>query len=183
VSGLYELFSWFCGQTHCWAPGGRLMPVCERCMGLYVGVFAAAVLILLLRPRITNSLLWINGLMMLSMIPFGYHLVPHGALVRTATGFFFGVGLFFYSLLIPGQLLSIDLRPHRVHSFVYACATAAPLPILMFAAAKGPLWSGVALSILSIVGLIIIGAMLLLNFFLLLRAFTCRAHPQAVAGQ
>jgi len=36
------IFSAVCGQNHCLPAGGALLPVCQRCLGLYVGALLTA---------------------------------------------------------------------------------------------------------------------------------------------
>jgi len=90
-----EFFQHFCGSApgHVWAPGGELLPLCQRCTGLYAGAVIAALAMVLLRPRIDRRFLWIHGAFLLLMIPFGFHLVPQGAALRTVTGILFGTGV------------------------------------------------------------------------------------------
>ena len=40
---LQTIFGWVCGQNpgHTWAPGGLMLPCCQRCTGLYAGAFFA----------------------------------------------------------------------------------------------------------------------------------------------
>ncbi len=104
---LNHLFGCICGQNpdHTWSPGGVLLPFCQRCMGLYVGAFVAAALHLALRPVPTNRWLWLNGGFLLFMVPFGFHWLPQGAVLRTITGVLFGFGLVAF--------LSLTLRSRR----------------------------------------------------------------------
>lgn len=89
------VFAGVCGQNpeHTWAPGGVLLPCCQRCLGLYAGASAAAWLHLVVRPRLTARFLQVHGMFMLLMLPLGFHWVAHGALVRTEAGILFGFGL------------------------------------------------------------------------------------------
>jgi len=92
------LTHWFaavCGQDpgHTWAPGGILLPCCQRCTGLYVGAGVAALLHLWLRPRLTSRFLEMHGAFLLLMIPFGFHWLPQGPALRTLTGVLFGFGV------------------------------------------------------------------------------------------
>ena len=98
---LQQLFSHVCGQQHCFVLGGVTLPFCQRCTGLYVGAFFALVCVLIFRPRPRAFLYWIHGVFMLAMIPFGFHLVSHGAVARTVTGVLFAFGLVYYLLLNP----------------------------------------------------------------------------------
>jgi uncharacterized membrane protein len=102
---LAHVFAPLCGQVsaHTWAPGGVGLPVCQRCTGLYAGALAALALQHLLRPVVTRGWLWLHGCFLLLMVPFGFHLVPQDAVLRAATGLFFGAGLVaFLRLPLPG---------------------------------------------------------------------------------
>lgn len=41
---LHDVFGWVCGQSqaHTWSPGDVTLPCCQRCTGVYVGAFVAA---------------------------------------------------------------------------------------------------------------------------------------------
>ena len=92
---LTQGFSWVCGQDaiHTWTCGGLPLPCCQRCTGLYLGSLAAFVLLNLLRPVMTRPVLWVHGLMLMLMVPFGFHWLPQGALIRGWTGVLFGFGV------------------------------------------------------------------------------------------
>ena len=100
---LQHLFAGVCGQNlaHTWTPGGVPLPCCQRCTGLYVGAFAGAALHLWFKPRLTSRFLWIHGVFLLQMIPFGFHWLPQGPFVRTITGTLFGFGLVSFFWLLP----------------------------------------------------------------------------------
>lgn len=95
---LDHIFSFVCGQTpaHTWAPGGLALPFCQRCAGLYVGAVIGVLLQVLFRPRFSTAYQWMHGLFLLQMIPFGFHLVPQGPMIRTITGGLFGLGVVGY---------------------------------------------------------------------------------------
>src|SRR5512133_566570 len=92
---LANIFSALCGQEpgHTWAPGGLLLPCCQRCAGLYAGALAAGVLHLFFRPRLSGRFLEVHGLFLLLMVPFGYHWLPQGPALRAITGVLFGFGI------------------------------------------------------------------------------------------
>ena len=96
-------FSWVCGQNpdHTWMPGGLLLPCCQRCLGLYVGAGVAALLHAVLKPQPTARFLQIHGLFLLLMVPFGFHWLPHGELLRAWTGVLFGFGIVTFLWLTP----------------------------------------------------------------------------------
>ncbi len=88
-------FALVCGQNpwHVWAPGGMLLPCCQRCAGFYAGAGLAVWLHWWLRPRLTGRVLELHGVFLLFMAPFGFHWLAHGALVRAITGVLFGFGV------------------------------------------------------------------------------------------
>jgi uncharacterized membrane protein len=112
------VFSWVCGQdlAHTWAPGGNPLPMCQRCTGFYVGAAIAFVLMLWFRPRMGSGYRWLYTILVLAMTPFGFHLVPHGAVVRTISGLWFGFGVVGLLWLLPGEVLSVIMRRARARS-------------------------------------------------------------------
>jgi uncharacterized membrane protein len=95
---LNHLFAAVCGQNpdHTWAPGGILLPCCQRCLGLYAGAAVAIAMHWWLRPRLTTRFLEVHGAFLLLMAPFGFHWVPQGPALRTITGMLFGFGVVTY---------------------------------------------------------------------------------------
>ena len=109
MSFLDQVFALVCGQepSHSWAPGGNLLPFCQRCTGLYTGAAIAAALQLILRLQPRSAYLWFHGLLLLQMIPFGFHLVPQGPVLRTLSGQLFSLGVVAYLWLVPGSRLAM----------------------------------------------------------------------------
>jgi uncharacterized membrane protein len=105
------LAHWFaavCGQDpgHTWAPGGILLPCCQRCTGLYVGAGVAVLLHLWLRPRLGSRFLEIHGAFLLAMVPFGFHWVAQGPTLRTLSGGLFGFAVATFLWLPFGNYLN-----------------------------------------------------------------------------
>jgi uncharacterized membrane protein len=148
MNGLTELFSYVCGQVNLWAPGGEALPFCQRCTGLYVGGAWVQVLWLAFRPRPTLRVLGMHGILLLLMIPFGYHFVPQGGEVRTLTGLLFAVGLTYFLALNP----ALRWRPWESRSGnerAYWAAILISLPLLLLAVR----WeSGLAAPVLAWIG-------------------------------
>ncbi len=150
MTSLAELFSYVCGQVNLWTPGGETLPFCQRCTGLYVGGAYAQGLWLLFRPRPTLRLLGAHALLLLLMIPVGFHLVPQGGELRTLTGQLFAVGLTYFLALNP----ALRWRPWNGTSGnqrAYWVALFAGVPLLLLAvhwesglAAPVLAWIGVA---------------------------------------
>jgi uncharacterized membrane protein len=112
---LREAFSVVCGQNpdHLWMPGGWSLPCCQRCVGLYAGAAFAIVALILLRPRPTSRFLKCHGLFLAQMIPFGFHWVPEGAVLRTVTGSLFGFGVVAFLWLEPHAALDLPFSSER----------------------------------------------------------------------
>jgi uncharacterized membrane protein len=108
---LAHIFAPLCSQANCWTLDGQTLPFCQRCTGLYVGATLALLGYWLVRPRPTPAMLWAHGLLLLAMVPFGYHLVPQNGTIRTLTGQLFAVGLVGYLSLLP----SSRLPRHKAH--------------------------------------------------------------------
>lgn len=100
---LAQIFSYVCGQLHLCMVSGEALPICERCTGLYVGGVYALMLLAVFRPRVSNLMLWVHGLCMLVMVPFGYHMIEHGSVLRIITGQVFAYGLTYFLLLLPAS--------------------------------------------------------------------------------
>ena len=104
------LAHWFaavCGQDpgHTWAPGGILLPCCQRCTGLYVGAAVAMLLHLWLRPKLTGRFLEIHGAFLLAMVPLGFHWVAQGPVLRTISGVLFGFAVVTFLWLPLSQVV------------------------------------------------------------------------------
>ena len=134
---LRHVFGWVCGQNpaHTWSPGGELLPVCQRCTGVYTGAFVAALLHLAWRPapaptwfRLNGAgvnrgqecprsgapdprWLWLNGAFLLFMVPNGFYWIPQNPELRCGSGILFGFGLVaFLWLTLPARFVIGDLR-------------------------------------------------------------------------
>ena len=139
---LNSCFAQICGQypDHTWSPGGTLLPLCQRCTGMYAGAAVAALLHISIRPRPSSPWLELHGAFLLIMVPFGFHWVPQGSVLRAVTGVLFGFGVVAFLWLVPGRLLAgyPPSRKSRLNpknrQFLYALA-------LLFASGAVP-WMG-----------------------------------------
>jgi len=89
-------------------PGGWVLPCCQRCVGLYAGAAFAVALQILVRPRPTGRFLKCHGLFLAQMVPFGFHWVSQGAVLRTVTGYLFGYGLIAFLWLQARQVFGLS---------------------------------------------------------------------------
>jgi uncharacterized membrane protein len=164
MTGFDWILATVCGQNaaHTWAPGGELLPCCQRCTGLYAGALVATILHGWLRPQVTGRFLTIHGVFLVIMVPFGYHWLPQEAVLRTVTGLLFGAGLVTFlmvSLRAPPAGVGQDRSPGTRGYFLGL--SAAGIGIL---AAAGSAW-GAAARVLSAV--VTIGALALFGLILL----------------
>jgi len=152
---LSHLFAAVCGQNpeHTWAPGGLLLPCCQRCTGFYVGALVAMLLHLWLRPRISGRFLELHGVLLLQMVPFGFHWLPQGPVSRTVTGLLFGSGVVTFLWLVPRARLPAVNARHRPHAtWSYSLGLGASLGLLPVTAAWGDTVGALWLSCLAFGG-------------------------------
>lgn len=99
------IFSFLCSQdpSRSFAIGGHLLPFCQRCTGVHVGLGISFVYLLVsghykksLPPR---SILYVNIASLLIMPIFGFHLFDWGPMWRLWSGLIFGNAI--ASLLLP----------------------------------------------------------------------------------
>jgi uncharacterized membrane protein len=161
---MHQLFSLVCGQVNVWTVGGRTLPFCERCTGLYVGGLYALLLVIVFRPAPGVKLLAVHVLLLLQMAPFGFHLLPHGAVVRTITGELFALGLIY---CLSASLLSAfpSERGHR-NLLVYALAALIGMPLLLLAIRFGGGTTATALAFLGLGGLAVYIVLVIANLMM-----------------
>jgi len=179
------LFSWFCSQgpEHLWSPGGITLPFCQRCTGLYVGACFAAALQLLLRTPNSRPRALLEGLLLLQMVPLGYHWVPQTGTIRTLSSGLFAFGLIGFLARLPSAhwpalvIPAPDRRP-RLH----AVLAAASLGIIMVAVRFGGARTAHVLAWLGFAGALALAALVLINLGLLARSWwrtACRLNRLA----
>jgi uncharacterized membrane protein len=178
---LHQLFSHVCGQnlSHTWSPGGEALPCCQRCTGVYVGAFVAALLHLARRPQPTSFWHWLNGAFLLFMIPAGFHWFSQGPELRAISGILFGFGLVaFLWLLLPEKFTIYDLRftttkhgrrVNRKSQIVNAAALLAALVFTPLLGTSKNSLAAIALALLTAGGALALVLLLVTNFFLAAR--------------
>jgi uncharacterized membrane protein len=127
---LAELFSYLCGQVHLCTIGREAIPICERCTGLYVGAAYVLLVLVIFRPEPSKRMLWFHGLCMLLMLPFGYHFVAHGTMMRMAMGQLFAYGLVYFLLLLPVGSEWQHTSMSRVTMYLVMAVAGIPLLLL-----------------------------------------------------
>ena len=182
---LDHFFAVVCSQNpdHSWAPGGLMLPCCQRCTGLYVGAFAATGLLLWLRPRISGRFLLVHGLFLLQMAPFGFHWLPQGPMLRTWTGLLLGYGVVSYLWLTPASRLQTSPTETAHAMWKYSLGLCASVLLTSAAAVWGGRSGAFLLSVLVFAGSVSLAGLLLANFGLGLISLAglCRhARPGAL---
>jgi len=182
MNWLHSSFSHVCGQNHCWVLGGTTLPFCQRCTGLYVGAFCALIVILIFRPRPNAFLYWIHGLCLLVMIPFGFHMLAHGALVRTLTGGLFGFGLVYYLALNPFTAWGAWKEDSASRTCVYLLVVMLLLPLLLLTLRSGGEATALVMTGLGISGFASLSLLTTINLVVLpgtLRTLLFRSAAQS----
>jgi len=159
---MFQIFGFLCTQdpAHTWAPGGDLLPVCQRCTGLYVGAAFALVLLLRFRPLTDARYRWLHAIFLLIMTPFGFHLVPHGAVLRTTSGYWFGFGVVGLLWLLPEARISDGTGRMASSLKPYLLMGAAGTLLLPFIAIWGGAIASLTLSWLAVAGMAAIAGLL-----------------------
>ena len=162
---LDKVFALVCSQdaSHTWACGGESLPFCQRCTGLYVGAVIALALHLFVRPPQEYRLRQLHALLLLQMIPFGFHLVPQGAVLRTLSGLLFSYGLVGFLWLLPETRLRLSRANESWRLWVYSLCAGASLIFVLAAARWGGVAAGRALSLAGLAGLVGLGSLILAN--------------------
>lgn len=93
-----EVFSWLCHQdaSRSFAPGGAVLSLCARCVGVYVGFVLALPVMAMMRFLGRTAGMWLGGVFVLQVAVFGFGLIQHGATVRAISGQLFAVGVVYF---------------------------------------------------------------------------------------
>jgi hypothetical protein len=101
------------------------------------------------------------------MAPFGYHLIPQNAEIRTLTGQLFALGLVYYLALNPSVRSGLWSRARRENPWLYALGALAGIVGLQFAVHVGGVYTSAALAWLGVVGLLGYSVLAILNLAVL----------------
>ncbi len=183
---LQHVFAFVCSQTpdRSWAPGGILLPFDQRCTGLYVGAAIAVALHASLRFRPSVRVFCLQGLLLLQMVPLGFHLIPHGPVLRILSGQLFSFGVVGYLWLLPASCGWIRQHSDSWRVRIFLLAAGASLVVVPASSAWGGPIAALLLSWLGFAGLMALGALVLVNLTLCgfsiathLRQWPVRATP------
>ncbi len=167
---LSALFAHVCGQQHCWVMGDTVLPLCQRCTGTYVGGAFALCWVAVTRPFPSAWMLRMHALLLLVMVPFGYHLVAHGATMRTATGLLFGFGVSYCLALNPATRVGAFVRCSRTrNTIVYWVGLILFVPTLLFAVHSRSYAAALIVSFLALAGLVSYAVLAVANIVVLSR--------------
>jgi uncharacterized membrane protein len=181
---LQQAFSIVCGQNpaHAWVLGGLLLPCCQRCVGLYAGATFAILVQILLRPNPTGRFLKCHGLFLAQMIPFGFHWVAQGPILRTATGFLFGFGVVAFLWLAPRVALGMPLLKAEGRLWWYYVTLVLGLIGVLAAASSGGRVAGLWLMAWVLIGWLALAVLLSANLALGLVALSRLVFQAFQAG-
>jgi uncharacterized membrane protein len=174
---LRELFFWVCSQQPSWALSGIALPFCQRCTGLYAGAVPALLLHFIFKPRPSTPTLWVHGMLLLFMAPFGYHLIPQSAELRTLTGQLFAFGLVYYLMPLPAGRLGLWQPSSLSDARGYYVACLATLPLLQLGVHLGGARTNIFLSWVGFAGFVLYAALAAANLVLVpLTLWPTRLH-------
>lgn len=180
---LHHIFSFVCGQEHNWIVGGEALPFCQRCTGLYVGAVPTLLVYLWFRPKATSGILWVHGMCLLQMVPFGYHLIAQTGEVRMLTGQLFAIGLIYYLTLLPGDRWPPRQELSRSGIAGYFLSGTATLFLLQAAVIWGGPRTSTMMSWMGLLGLLIYGLLVLGNLLALTIAALSLLHRRTNYSQ
>jgi len=94
TDAIAEVLSHLCGQGHCFVADGRALPVCQRCLGLYLAAAVTAVWVaasgLWRRGLPSRSVFLVHVVMLLAAMTGGLHLIASTPARRAACGLWTG---------------------------------------------------------------------------------------------
>jgi uncharacterized membrane protein len=165
-----QVFSLVCGQhpEHTWAPGGEMLPFCERCTGFYVGAAIALALLFLFRPASGARYRWLHTMLVLWMAPFGFHLVSQDAILRTLSGLWFGFGIAGLLWLLPGERILVKRGRATRRGMVHALLGLTSFVLVPAIADQGGAAAHALLSWLALAGLSALAGLVIANALLLI---------------
>ncbi|MCF7957053.1 MAG: DUF2085 domain-containing protein [Phycisphaerae bacterium] len=171
---MQELFSHFCGQGRSFEIAGEILPLCQRCLGLYIGVLLTALWLCLSRSwrkgLPATPVIILHSIMLLTAMAGGLHVFDPSPTWRFLCGLWTGhVGLTWLVgatvwLRWESQKKAMTSPWHRIDTIkslaAIAAVTAIPIGLLKANILGGWFWSGGAAAGLAITFIAITGAVL-----------------------
>ena len=151
---LLRVFGLICSQNpaRSWAPGGDLLPFCERCTGLYTGAAIALLLQVALRMRFSPRVLLLHSCALALMVPLGLHWVTTGPVMRTVSGVLFGFAVVSFLWQLPARLWHAPVRSGRTMTAYSAGLLVATATVPALARSTEAI-AGAALTAIAVIGL------------------------------
>ena len=132
-----ELFSHICGQDRAFVADGMLLPVAQRCLGLYVGALLTALWLfgsgIWRRGLPSGSIVWLNVALLFAAMLGGLHVIDPGPLWRFACGLWTGHVCLLWLSSVAVQFLrlsrtgALEVLPWRTMDTVQGLALPAAL--------------------------------------------------------
>ena len=163
---LWNVFSLVCGQNpeHTWDLGGGPLSLCQRCLGLYVCGCVCLSLHWALRPRHGLVFIALHGLLLLVAVPFGFHWIQHGPVLRAVTGGLCGFGIGTFLWCVPATVWGFTGKaPRKGAGGWYGVGFCVALLLLPLAEQFGGTLAGWALEGLAAAGVAVFGGLCLAN--------------------
>ena len=180
MSIINYIFSFLCSQdpSRSYEIAGRLLPFCQRCMGLYLGLGITFIYLLVTRHYKKGlppaSIVCVNIASLLMMPIFGFHLLDPGPPWRLWSGLIYGNAI--VSLLLPATY--IVYREGKIFGRYTKRSTLTFFTLFAFLCAL-PLWFPIqsgsfyyAVLTLALTGLLCVLFCLLRVIFFLIRKIT-----------
>ena len=155
------VFGFFCHQdpVRSFTPNGTALAICARCTGVYVGFALALPMLTVVRRLGGRGVMWLHGILVMQVMVFGFHLVPHGPMVRTLSGQMFAVGVVYFLGRTVGRGQSSPGKPTGRWLKVYLLGTAAAVAGLQLLVHLEWAWGAEVVNVLALIGLGIFGGL------------------------
>ena len=193
VDVLNAFFSHFCGQSphRCFWLGGEVLPVCQRCLGVYCGLLLGALAVpgggrreSVIPGRLGRAVI---GGAIAAMVVMGLHLIDPGPMARFLGGCAFGAALSWLGLPVAkAWVAGYPTRPatHRETAAfaLIVCAGSAVLALTLQIDARLPYWVlSTAAALGWLIGFGLLAALVLPYGMKAVRAFL-RKSPRVIAS-
>ncbi len=148
-----DIFALVCSSSHRFVVGGESLPLCQRCLGLYVGSLVTLIALIALRARRQGLPRWPvlavqSALLALALLG-GIHVIDGGPTWRFACGLWTGHVATAWMVSASGAMAGLERGTRRQAAALLAliavlCAMAAASPLVPYA--PRVLWVTLALA-------------------------------------